>query len=215
MKKKFIILTIALLLGISAIIFLIVTCSKQEEATTNEMQMPLITPTPIHTPENTPTPTLTPEPTPQSAFDPDLPVSSENWPEHLPRHEPGSIQLNPNIQQEILWRFQPTVRWTMYVVQGELLDLFSLEEQIEVGEWWSSIFSTDLYPEIPPLVQFIQRYNISREDFDRAMNEFREIRDDLALRGIIDSTTEEFEIPNADIIYTFDLEIISYFYRRE
>ena len=59
----------------------------------------------------------------------------------------------------------------------------------------------------------MQDNNISREDFDGAVQRMQELNDDHIARGF--SLDEEREIPNGDIIFTFDMDIIRYFYRRE
>ena len=58
------------------------------------------------------------------------------------------------------------------------------------------------------LVSFVKRYNIPREAFDEAVDKFIASNREWV-------TEEEYEVPNADIIYTFDNEIINYYYRYE
>ena len=60
------------------------------------------------------------------------------------------------------------------------------------------------------LVTLIKHCNISRQDFDKAV---KQLVEQYATSGL-DMTTEDYEIPNADIIYTFDNEIINAYYRR-
>jgi hypothetical protein len=58
------------------------------------------------------------------------------------------------------------------------------------------------------LVSFVKRYNITREEFDAATAKFAEnVKND--------THTEECEVPNGDILYTFDNEIINHYYRYE
>ena len=59
------------------------------------------------------------------------------------------------------------------------------------------------------LVSIIKRYNIPREDFDRALEKY------LSMRTPHELKTEFWEAPNGDIIYTFDNEIINEYYRYE
>jgi len=66
----------------------------------------------------------------------------------------------------------------------------------------------------PPEMYFvtlIKRYDVPKEKFEEAIQKAAE-------RYIAEGhnlTQEEWELPNADIIYTFDNEIIDAFYRRE
>ena len=61
------------------------------------------------------------------------------------------------------------------------------------------------------LVVFVKRYDIKREDFEKVVK--RDIEFYLELGW--DLTNELAEPPNADIVYTFDNEIINAYYRRE
>ena len=62
------------------------------------------------------------------------------------------------------------------------------------------------------MVTFIKHYNIKKEDFVAAV--LRIYHRNVAY-GYDDIYDEALEIPNADIIYTFDNEIINAYYRRE
>jgi len=61
------------------------------------------------------------------------------------------------------------------------------------------------------LVSFIKYYNIKKDDFIAAVQQQYEWALDKG-RNIYD---EDCELPNPDIIYTFDNEIINAYYRRE
>ena len=61
------------------------------------------------------------------------------------------------------------------------------------------------------LVTLIKQYDVPKEKFEEAIQKTAER---LLAEGR-DLTQEEYELPNADIIYTFDNEIIDAFYRRE
>lgn len=65
-----------------------------------------------------------------------------------------------------------------------------------------------------PLMRFVQVHNISREEFDSALNILIEAHEWFDTLGFIDLSIEDYELPNADIIFTFDNEIIRYYYRR-
>ena len=61
------------------------------------------------------------------------------------------------------------------------------------------------------LKTFVQRYDISREVFDAAIKKQVAFWIEMGW----DMTVEEYEVPNGDIIYTFDDEIINEYYRYE
>jgi hypothetical protein len=75
----------------------------------------------------------------------------------------------------------------------------------EHGSW--SEEPTTMY-----LKDFVEYFNIPKEDFVAAVEKAK-LRD--TKNGIAFDTREDNEYPNADIIYTFDDEIIDYYYRRE
>jgi hypothetical protein len=85
------------------------------------------------------------------------------------------------------------------------------------ADWWE--FSEEdekrtnygEYQEEMVLVTMIKRYNIPKEAFQKVVNKCVQIGQKLGL----DLMCERDEIPNADIIYTFDNEIINRFYRYE
>ena len=127
-----------------------------------------------------------------------------NWPEYLPQYTPGSINLLPD-------NYHLQFREVFYLIPPEFIDLVPLNERSNI--------CVDGYPDIEaepimPLMNFVLVNNISRKDFDAAVVRLEERIYELATRENIDPNNEMFEIPNADIIFTFDMEIIRYFYRR-
>lgn len=60
-------------------------------------------------------------------------------------------------------------------------------------------------------VVLIKKYNITKEVFEELIRKEAEDR----IRHGADLSTEDYELPNADILYTFDNEIIDAYYRRE
>jgi hypothetical protein len=135
-------------------------------------------------------------------------ISEENWPEHLPRHVQGSISLRPDIF--LLGLIEPFTnvdyRYAFYVIEGYFFDLVDANE---FDEWVEEKDSGNI--ETMFLMRFVQHFDISREEFDDAEERMRE---DFRRRNR-DLTDEYYEIPNADIIYTFDNDIIRHYYRRE
>lgn len=129
----------------------------------------------------------------------------------LPEYQPGSIILQD--QEDDDYDFQRKYRITYYRVWGEYMALLNDEERVDAGNWFQQESEQTKYGELQEemmLVSFIKRYNIKREEFDLATAEFE------AYWGSKGYTNwEEYEVPNGDIIYTFDNEIINYYYRYE
>lgn len=61
------------------------------------------------------------------------------------------------------------------------------------------------------LVAFIKHFRIPKEKFLEAAEKERK----FYIEGERDLTSEDNEIPNADVLYTFDNEIINEYYRRQ
>ena len=93
-----------------------------------------------------------------------------------------------------------------------LVDLYEFEE------WYGVIVENDPNKtEIMPMKLFVQEFNISREDFDRANLEWTKIIingfDGVPMMNPQDFLNQETdEVYNAEIIYTFDDEIINTYY---
>lgn len=84
---------------------------------------------------------------------------------------------------------------------------------------WDAQYSSEMYAENDKIVikEFVQYFNISREDFDRANLEFAKVVvsgfGGQPVMNPKDYTNQEIhEIYNSDIIYTFDDEIINEYY---
>ncbi|MCL2827298.1 MAG: hypothetical protein FWD99_00985 [Oscillospiraceae bacterium] len=141
--------------------------------------------------------------------DPEIPDIA--WPEGLPYHIPGSIALRPDgfFEEQYNLPFTLQHRAVFYTLPA---DIEMMVEDQEVGIWVDeNIIDTDPDgPAVMPLVAFIQRFNIQKEDFVTVVEEMRK----NAIASGFDLYDEDFELPNADIIFTFDNELISHFYRR-
>ena len=66
-------------------------------------------------------------------------------------------------------------------------------------------------PERMVCVQYIEFFNIPKEVFVAAVERERKFYESF----VTDMSIEERELPNADILYTFDDEIINHYYRYE
>jgi len=135
-----------------------------------------------------------------------------DWPEHLPRHVPGSIILEPeeNFRGLVLDEAFPLqFRAAFYHIPMQILTLVSADDRRVWHDTRGRDSSTML------VVDFIQFFDISREDFENALDSIRRGAQRLAEDGYININDEMHEVFNADIIFTFDHDIIRYFYRRE
>ena len=142
-------------------------------------------------------PATLPAPTQWSPGDP--------WPDNIPEYRPGSITLWPDGQLEETFYLPYTLHHrAIPAIIDELVD------GPEVQEWLLEVASDSERPTVMLIKAFVQRFNIQKEDFVAAVEELREIY--IALDH--DLTDELYELPNADIIFTFDNELISHFYRR-
>ena len=66
-----------------------------------------------------------------------------------------------------------------------------------------------------PVVTYIKKFNIPKDVFVAELEKYTEIVREIALSMGEDLDYEIHEPYNADIIYTFDNEIINAYYRRE
>ena len=223
MRKRIMIglIIITILMGIFVAIFFV--CRNNDEPT-------------YPTPTIEPSSVQSPEPTDQSIegenkrpewpveLDParfDMPL--EEWieqnrviPDPLPEFVLGSIEcIDDETAQGMLQSgFVPSFRHVYY---WSRIDLGRLVGENELQSWidsqlWRGYYG-NWWPQEPPEmidVSFIKHFRISREVFEQG----------LAWRRFMDeefnnnNSLEGFELPNADIIYTFDNDIINEFYRR-
>lgn len=130
----------------------------------------------------------------------------------LPEYQPGSIKLEPQDQDD--YQFERKYRTAYYQISGEFSELLSEKERQDYMTWVENQSKQNGYGELRDemlLVSFIKRYNISREEFDQAVEKMK-AEQGPDENGIV---YEESEVPNGDIIYTFDNEIINRYYRYE
>lgn len=144
--------------------------------------------------------------------------SSEDYPESttLPVYVPGSVKLMDPLtaQGELEYKFVPTYRTAYYRLMGELIDLVDNEECIKWCDgFWQKYDWNE--PKEMMTVAFVKHFNISREDFEVAIEMRRKSNVELDQKGAIDMNDERYELPNADIIYTFDNDIINTYYLRK
>lgn len=131
---------------------------------------------------------------------------------NLPEYKPGSIKLEPQDLDD--YTFTRKYRITYYQIWGEFTDLLSEDARQDFMNWADEESKKNGYGEHQNemlLVSFVKRYNISRTDFDKAVKVYIDTRNKTGE----DLYSEENEVPNGDIIYTFDNEIINRYYRYE
>ncbi len=131
-------------------------------------------------------------------------------PAELPEYIPGSIVRN-------FWEVDLPRRHCYYSLKVFFLELLDEEEKQGLDAWLREYSDRRDQPDYDDdtdemlMVRFIKRYNITREEFDQTVALMRE---EYMYTGR-HPALEEYELPNGDIIYTFDNEIINYYYRYE
>lgn len=127
-------------------------------------------------------------------------------------YQPGSIQLTDQDGDD--YAFIRPYRSLYYTIYGVFFELIDDAQRQDLYDWLEQSSIDTNYGENQDemlLVSFVKRYKISKEDFMMAVNQY-------ISNNQISSTNllhEDVEIPNADIIYTFDNEIINHYYRYE
>ena len=130
-------------------------------------------------------------------------------PVSLPEYKPGSVKLEPQDQDE--FSFERKYRLAYYRIWGCFTACLTEEETADYMQWVDEYNKSTNYGETQEemlLVTYIKRYNISRAEFDAAVEKMQ--AEMPPEDGVI---YEESEIPNGDIIYTFDNEVINRYYR--
>jgi len=142
-------------------------------------------------------------------------VSTTNAPEPttIAFPPPDSISLKPDgyfeAEYELSYEYQH--RRAFYSIPGNL-EIFVAETHPDVWSWVDeNIIENQDAPAVMSVVRLIQKFDISKKDFVYVIEDLREGR---RARGH-DLNDEFWELPNADIIYTFDNDIINAYYRRE
>ena len=153
-------------------------------------------------------------------------VKATNPDTGLPEYVPGSIVLQPN--PETAWfdvPYEMKYRFCYYVIPAfvEMLGDELYPDAADYATEHVSNYSEPVGPEEMPLVAYLKRYPIPKEVFEEEANSLIEYNRKIALKVRIgpdgeytmDPNDEFYEVPNADIIYTFDNDIINEYYRRE
>ena len=119
------------------------------------------------------------------------------------------------------WGTIPKYRPTYYDYPQWLFELVEEEKAVEADNLyqkthWDSV-GRYIEPDEMGTVTFIKHCNISKEDFLAGLEKWKQQLLRLVASGesFWDIDLSRMELPNADIIYTFDNEIINAYYRRE
>jgi len=211
--KKFLLTTISIL----TLLALLSSCDFGKETvdittptSTTSVPTSTTTTTPLTTTTTTTTTTtVTTSTTTTSSIKPTESQKSSD----LPKYVPGSIKLRDieNVQADLMLSFVPTRRSVYYTISGFFIDLIEINT---FNEWANKNLFKEIgkEPQEMSIVSFVKHFNISKEVFEETIEEMREPYNALAKEL---SDEETYELPNADIIYTFDNDIINEYYRRE
>jgi hypothetical protein len=126
----------------------------------------------------------------------------------LPVYVDGAIPLRADWELELLYK--PLLYRNLYYdVSGTFSDLVPNKEYMQ---WSTELRKT--YDQTGPhemeLASFVKHFQIPRATFDKAVQFLINAWTSMGIAN----TDEMYEIPNADIIYTFDNKIINEYYRR-
>lgn len=111
--------------------------------------------------------------------------------------------------------YTPIYRDIYYRAPSFLIDLV---DRAEYDEWYNKVVQPDKENNTEPkemyTVSFVKYFHITKEDFEQACERKKQWFEKLRDENGDDISDELHEIHNADIIYTFDNEIINNYYKR-
>ena len=202
MKRNILILLLLLVLAVA-----LAACGgdKSDEGTT------VTTTEPTTIPSNPTTEATNPSTEPTiPTTEPEKPAVPDyaTWSEYVP----GTIELVSQKSDD--FSFERKYRYLYYSYRIKFETLLSAEQKADWREFHSEDVKRNNYGELQEemlLVTMIKRYNIPKEAFQSVVDYYIQLCQKLDQ----DMLHEEYEIPNVDVIYTFDNEIINRFYRYE
>jgi len=171
---------------------------------------PIVTLSPSINPKNTPTITTTIS---ESApLEDDWVVTNRVIPSEIPTYVQGSIKvITPaeDAKEAYMFSFSPAYRLAYYSLYACVDGLVDSDKSYQ---WFQTEVEPTKFDESNEMlvVSFIKYFKIPKSSFEKAVE--TEMKRDIDLGN--DVTNEEYEPYNADIIYTFDNEIINEYYRR-
>jgi hypothetical protein len=122
----------------------------------------------------------------------------------IPVYKNGSVKLGNTAAMSMEAGHPITHRFVWYQLPGELISLVGDEFYSTWESYYKSIMKPGVEPEQMICVLFVQKYSISKADFENAIGSTN-----------LNNVDEQDELPNANIIYTFDDEVINEYYRRQ
>jgi len=154
-----------------------------------------------HAPTETTT-AMTTQHTTQASMTIEVEITLPNY------NDPKVIKPDPNgYQGEV--DYEPTYRAIYRLIPYDLVEYVGSEE---FKEWEKNMDYSPVKERHEMLIaKMAKDFNIPKEDFV----ELYKLDLELRIRLGRDITNEAYELPNTDIIYTFDNEIINAYYRRE
>ncbi len=155
-----------------------------------------------------------------SFFDDEWVADNAVVPDVIPEFDETEVKmlsLDEFFTHGIYFKSNPKYRSRYYQIPpGEFQSLVSKDDVTE----FKSVFVYPVWdsgeqPDEMYLVSFIKYFKIPREDAEKALDEYIARLEQSVKDGYIkDISTEQYEKPNLDIIYTFDNEIINNYYGR-
>lgn len=197
---------------------LLVACVAEQPGTTADTVpstaiIPTAAPTaPTVPPTDPPTNPPTDPPTDPPTEPTELIIPLPTIPGNPLEYQPGSMHLFK--QKTNGFDFERKYRVIYYTIPGYFFDLLNDEQMNDFGDWLEQNTKETNYGEHQNemfLVSMIKRYDVPREAFDEAVQNYVSLGEKLEW-GF---KHESQEIPNADVIYTFDNELINRYYRYE
>ncbi len=128
-----------------------------------------------------------------------------------PQYVPGSIILGPEEGAIAPFGFERHYRNIFYTIPGVYMDLVPGDKLMTWTQELESNHSSNVEPSEMLLVRFVEEFEISREAFEEVTSKLSNYYSENA----IDSQHETNEVPNVDVIYSFDNQIIKDYYRYE
>ena len=120
------------------------------------------------------------------------------------------VKIKENDIQETL-PYERQFRVLFYGLYSPYSSLTGFEEHNKFGEKYFESHPFEIEIQEMLLVTYVKYFNIPREDFEKALEEDWQQKKEWGF----DMAQEGNELPNPDILYTFDNEIINAYYRRE
>ena len=209
--KKYLFFTILILV----MVFTLYGCVKADEPLEGSITEPATEPVtePATEPATEPVTEPATEPAEDYIFDEEWIAQNKVIPDVIPEFEQGDMVILPTDEfytHGIYFTSIPLYR-SRYYDPGLIISAVPIEEWKE----FKNIFmkpdrDAGVQPDEMYLVTAIKYFKLSREDCEKAIDYWWSLVEE---RNHYDGT-ERYEIPNLDIIYTFDNEIINNYYLR-